>query len=247
MLSVSSAIDLDRLDEIGCALGLDPHKRRQLTAIVIDIRETIGAHQVAVNSRMPRRERNKRFEAMSKALACLEENLTAFSGHKDRTLSRIYATMLGQQLSNAGIESALGRRLFWPEPDARLLDSREANEREGSYALLEAEHYRPARESIARAHTSEIVQGHIRQFRQRLDAFFALDRAHNRGGAKEKTYRKHAIAVLAEAFPSLFDAEPTGSPGGTFCTLCEHVLPELGEDTDGLDTAVQRVLKDIRA
>ena len=74
-----------------------------------------------------------------------------------------------------------------------------------------------------------------------------MDRAHNRGGAKGKPYRKHAIAVLAEAFPSLFNAEPTSSPGGTFCTLCEHVLPELGEDTDGLDTAVQRVLKDIRA
>lgn len=239
--------NLDHLDEIGCALGLDPQKRRELTSTVIDIRETIDAHRSALNSRMPRPERNKLLRAMTKALTSLEVSLTAFAGHEDRTLARIYATMLGHQLSNAGIEAALGRQITWSEPSFRLLESREAEEREGPYELLEAEHYRPARESIARAQAPEIVQGHIRQLRRRLEAYLALDRAHSRRGAEGKPYRKHAIAILAGAFPSLFDAEPTSSPGGAFCTLCEHVLPELGEDTGGLDTAVQRTLKELRA
>ena len=86
----------------------------------------------------------------------------------------------------------------------------------------------------------------LKTFRQRLEAFLTLDREQNRGGAKGKLYRKHAIAVLADAFPSLFGGKPTSSPGGDFCTLCEHVLPELGEDTEGLETAIQRVLKHIR-
>jgi hypothetical protein len=62
------------------------------------------------------------------------------------------------------------------------------------------------------------VAGFARQTRIERDAAIT--------GTKEKPYRKQAMAVLA-------GAPPTGRPNGTFCTLCAHVLPELGEDTEG--------------
>ena len=244
---MARAFDTNRLDEIGRSLGLDAQKRRELASLVIGISEAIGAYRSSVDQRMPRRERNKMLRGMSKALGDVEMILTRLAAPEGRTLSRIYAAMLGHQLSNAGLEAAWGRAISWPDPSFRLLESREAQEREGPYRVLEREQYQPVRESIIRAHTPEVLQGLLWQLRQRLDAFLALDREHNTGGAKGKPYRRYAIAVLAEAFPSLFGVKPTSSPGGTFCTLCDHVLPELGEDTEGLETAIQRVLKEVRA
>jgi hypothetical protein len=244
---MARTLDRNRLDEIGRALDLAADKREELTAMVVRIGETIAAHRTAMQSRLPRHERNKALRGISKALVGLERELTLLAGHDGGTLSRICAAILAHQLSNAGIEAGLGRAIYWPDPSIHLLESREAESREGPYRVLEAEHYHPAREGIMRTQTPEVLQGLFRRLQQRVDAFLALDREHSKGGAQGKPYRKHVIAVLATAFPSLFSIEPTGSPNGKFCTLCELVLTELGENTEGIETAIQRFLRKNRS
>ena len=238
--------DTTRLDDVGRALKLDDKGYRHLTAVIVRIGETIAGHKAATESRIPRTDRNKALRSIASSLANIEDKVDVLSGQDASTLSRIFAATLAELLSNAGVEAGLGQPISWSTPSFRLLESRDATSREGPYNVLESEHYRPEREAILRTHTSTVLHGHFRQLKQQLDAFLAVDLEHNKGGSEGRPYRNYAVAVLAETFQPIFGEAPKSSPGGTFCQLCEYALPELGEDTDGLDTAILRILRALR-
>lgn len=238
--------DTSRLDDIGLALKLDGEGCRNLVAVIVDIGETIAAHKAATESRIPRTDRNKALRSIARSLANIEAKVDVLSGQDAGTLSRIFAMTLAEVLSNAGVELGLGQKISWSVPSYHLTESRDATTREGPFHILESEHYQPERESVLRTHASAVLHGHFRQLRQRLDAFLAVDQEHNKGGSKGRPYRNYAVTVLAEAFQPLFGEEPKTSPSGTFCQLCEHVLPELGETTEGLETAVSKAIRKMR-
>jgi len=237
------AIHIDTIHEIGERLGLSRDKRHDLLMVVTHINETIQARRDAQASLLSSDELRKTLSNMSGALQRLERDLALLAGRDGGLLSGIFATMLARQLSNRGLEASLDRNIPWPAPSFRLLESREAESHDGPYEVLEREHYGPVRATYARHHTPDLLEGLFRQLQERLDAYRDLSRKHNRGGSKGRPDRNFTVETLARAFPTLFDQRPTGSPEGLFCTLCHHVLDELGEDADGLETAVQRILK----
>ena len=243
---MEGALDTARLDDIGRSLKLDDKGRRHLFAVIVRIGETIAAHKAATESRIPRTDRNKALRSIASSLANIEGKVDVLSGHDAGTLTRIFAATLAELLSNAGVEAGLGQRISWSTPSFRLLESRDATSREGPYHLLESELYRPERESILRKHAPAVLHGHFHYLRQQLDDFLAVDREHNKGGSERRPYRNYAVARLAKTFQQIFGEAPTSSPGGTFCQLCEYALPELGEDTDGLDSAILRTLRKMR-
>jgi hypothetical protein len=240
-------LSTDTILDIGEQLGLSRGKQHDLLQVVTQINETIQARRAAQASLLSRNEFNRVLKNTSGSLERLEKNLKLLDGRDGGLLSEIYARMLAQQLSNNGLEASLNRPLHWPAPSIHLLESREAESHVGPYEVLEHEHYGPVRATYARAHAPNVLSGLFHQLRSRLDAYRDLSRKHNRGGRKSRGDRDFTIETLARSFPTLFDQCPTSTPSGPFCTLCELVLSELGEGTDGLDTAVQRALKTINS
>jgi hypothetical protein len=65
-------------------------------------------------------------------------------------------------------------------------------------------------------------------------------------GSPGRSLRNAVIRELATAYEEIVGEIPTGTPSGQFTLLCQLTLDALGMDDTGLESAVQRVLHDLK-
>jgi hypothetical protein len=86
----------------------------------------------------------------------------------------------------------------------------------------------------------------VRALNRPLIRFLDIERQ-NKGGAPAKLYRNYAVEQLVPVYQAIYGIPPTPTPGGQFVLLCELIITAIGLDTDGLDPAVARILRRLKA
>ncbi len=215
----------------------------QLCLVVGKIRREIEVHKShsAVPNGLTRRQRNSILRKICRISENLEKQVATLTERGDRSLTPILSEFLAQALTNDGIQLALGEGFLWSNPRIRDSDIRRARSRGHMYSELEGD-YRHQRYNVAHARAADLLQGFLRSTRLQITNFLELEWRQNKGGSPGRIYRNHTIGRLAEAYPDIFRAQPTSTPAGRFMELCSHLLEQLGESSDGVESAVQRVL-----
>ena len=222
---------------------LDRDQLAQLRAIVDDISRQIESHKVqsALAPKLSSRQRNTALRKLRNHLAKLEAEIGTFCATGHDLLTLLLSDVLAQSLSNDGIEMSLREGISWTAPNP-ISDHRRKLSRDEGYGDLER-HYLEHRAFVAERRTSDLLAGFLRIVRQPIDDFLAVENIRNRGGRPADLYRNHTVARLFVAYPEIFGKPPKTTPEGSFMSLCETILEQLGENTRGLETAVQRAFR----
>ena len=220
---------------------LEPHQLNQLRPAVDEIRRNIEvhkAHGAALNG-LTRKQRNIILRKICRYVETLEEQIATLTGRGDQSLTAILSESLARALTNDGIALALGEGILWSDP--RIRDSDSSRSRDHQYSELEGD-YRRQRYNVARHRAADLLRGFLHNTRLQISGFLELERQRSRGGGPARIYRNFIIDRLAEVYADIFGARPTSTPEGVFVELCEFLLEHLGEDSEGVESAVQRVL-----
>jgi hypothetical protein len=104
----------------------------------------------------------------------------------------------------------------------------------------------PRRIDLAQRRTPQLLIKLAQTLNEPLARILEIER-HNEGGAPAKLYRNYVIQELAPIYHRVHGKFPTPTPRGGFVTMCELVLDVVDLETEGVDKAVGRVLKRIKA
>ena len=77
--------------------------------------------------------------------------------------------------------------------------------------------------------------------RHGLNTYLDIEKQ-NKGERSPEKLRDYIVSSLASRYSEMFDQAPTSTPEGQFVELCHHTLGAMRLSTDGLETAVQRIL-----
>ena len=97
-------------------------------------------------------------------------------------------------------------------------------------------------DGISEDHALELIESVQRPMRMLLELVPQKPR-----GSPGRTYRNAIIRELAKAYEEVAGEIPTCTPTGRFVLLCQFTLGVLGVDDTGLENAVQRTLRDLKA
>jgi hypothetical protein len=113
------------------------------------------------------------------------------------------------------------------------------------YEALEDEAAR-YRRSTAEDAAEIVLAAFARRCAARILNYLERERLH-RGGNPGRIYRNHVLIRLAASFHHVFATTPTTTVDGPFELLAADVLPLFDLDTDGLDQAIKRCLRHLKA
>jgi hypothetical protein len=143
-------------------------------------------------------------------------------------------------LSTAAFERALRINLA-EEVSLHALESHEAESSAGLIAGLEAEMVE-IRLRLAYRHGDKVLLAVLAQIQSRLELALGLEKSH-RGGSPGNYLRHYVIRSLVPLHRDLVREHGWSDTKSTFLDLSNQVLGVLGLSTDGLEKAVDRVLK----
>ena len=227
-------------------LEIDSEQMASLKQIVEAIRQRIERHRtyVATTPDLNTSDRDDYLKSICGALDKIEGRIKKLTAGKDRSIERGLSGHLANVLTNNGIEKALGYPCISPE-SVRDLEIDLQRSREPPEVVLE-ERARVKRRNIAQDQASAILKGHFREIRMSLEAYLRSERELNRGGPKEDVTRNYIVANLSKEYEAIFGERPTRYRQGRFANICEKVLEEMCENTNGLESAIRRVFKRIK-
>ncbi len=243
MSKTSDTSEAEFWQGLAANLALRQDQLDQLCLVVDKIRREIEVHKAhsAAPNGLTRRQRNSILRKICRISENLEKQVATLTERGDHSLTPILSKFLAQALTNDGIRLALGEAILWSDPRIRDSDIHRARSRDHMYSELEDD-YRHQRYNVAHARAADLLRGFLRSTRLQIANFLELELRRNKGGSPGRIYRNHTIDRLAEAYPDIFRAQPTSTPAGRFMELCNHLLEHLGESSDGVESAVQRVL-----
>jgi hypothetical protein len=233
--------------EINRELKLQSEAGASLWTRVDQIADEINRHEAAVAEiarGKDRRQVSRYIKSLSDQLKRLDKHLTARDANTDRILRSQLGSRLGELLSNQAFE-----QLTRQSPDygvsSRFPPDR-TDERDGGLFRAWDEEMLQRRVNIARhLGTARLLVALIRDLNRPLLRLLEVERA-NKGGAPSKAYRNYVISELVPLYRQLYNEEPTMTPNGKFAKLCSLVLDEIEIDTDGLDSAIARILNKLK-
>lgn len=226
--------------------------RQGVVEIANDINKDIAFERRASQGR-GRKETNKHFRNISKALRKLETIICDDDPNSNKTLSELFGRELADLLGNRGLARLLPGHPGPQPPSIHDLDSHESERHDGPYEALDDGHYLSERERIARSAAPMLLQSLAAALNQPLNQFLEV-RRQAKGGNPGLRYRNYVVQQLAILYRNVFKQKPTGTrPGqlpknaqfirtGRFVLLCELILDAYGMDTTGVEKAVDRTL-----
>jgi hypothetical protein len=237
----------DKQREVDESLGLDTTASALLWRRVSGFVDDIVRH-VAVQAEMGQgRNRKKRLEyirTLSNRWTKLEKQLAGRDHNIDAILRSQLGRRLGELLSHSGFE-----RLIDTSPGysvgMRFPPARVGARDDGLYRALEEEMLQ-RRVNLAERAAPKLLIELVRELNHPLLRFLEIERQ-NKGGAPGKLYRNYAVEQMIPVYHAIYGATPTPTPSGEFVILCEFVLTAIGLDTVGLEEAVARILRRLKA
>ena len=232
---------LEDITSVGNDLNDD--SKKFLLRVIVRLKEIFDKQRESdAQPQLSRKKRNRKLGALSKRLDGLAGLINELVAVGDPSLNTIYADRLARLLSHDGVNAVLGLNIPLPGSSSRFLDSREATGRQGPAAALEQLQLEYRANALKDA-GPQALSGLIGQLKVPLDLFLEDERENSKGGAPQRQNRKLAVLNLANVYEYVFNEPATTTPTGTFMQLCEDVLRYIGEDSTGLESAVQKVLK----
>jgi hypothetical protein len=231
--------------EIDKHLNLDTSASAFLWQRVSQLVDDITRH-CAVQAEMAkgrnRAERLRYIKTLTSRWTTLENQLAQRDGNIDTIFRSQLGRRLGELLSHRGIE-----RLIDTSPGysvgARFPPARVEARDDGLYQALEEEMLQ-RRVNLAEQAAPRLLIALVRELNRPLVRFLYIERQ-NKGGAPAKLYRNYAVEQLVPVYQAIYGIAPT--PGGEFALLCELIIAAIGLDTIGLDQAVARILRRLKA
>ncbi|PSL13476.1 hypothetical protein [Shimia abyssi] len=180
--------------------------------------------------------------ALSDTIANLRKAQSAFSSEED--LIRYFSdedlsSDLAALFSIPGIEMLTGRNTGF-SIDERDLELAIKRSRDGGAKRGLAEIQRTARYAMAE-NPAQPITNLLGLLIKHLEDQIELIGPLKRGKPRDEE-RQYALTQLSHTFERVFDAKPTSTPEGRFCSMCEQVFESIGMSTTGLDTAITRHL-----
>jgi hypothetical protein len=244
LIAFPAAADQREIDE---SLNLDTSAAAFLWQRVSQFVDDITRH-AAVQAEMAqgrnRAERLRYIKTLTGRWTTLEHQLANRDGNIDSILRSQLGMRLGELLSHRGIE-----RLINTSPGyslgARFPPARVGARGDGLYQALEEEMLQ-RRVNLAERAAPRLLIELVRELNRPLIRFLDIERQ-NKGGAPAKLYRNYAVEQLVQVYQAIYGIAPTPTPGGKFVLLCDFIFGAVGLDTDGLDPAVARILRRLKA
>jgi hypothetical protein len=191
-----------------------------------------------------RAQRNQYIKTLSSCLSRLENHLADRDRNTDEILRAQLSRLLGEIVSHRGFE-----RLVEISPGygvgSRFPPARIGARDDGLYEALEDE-MQQRRENLARQRVPSLLSRFVHELNHPLVRFLAIERQ-NKGGVPGKLYRNYFIENLVPVYKEIYRMAPRPTASGEFVTLCDWVLGAIGLETDGLDQAVGRILRRLKA
>ena len=244
MIAFPAADDQREIDE---SLRLDTTASAFLRQRVSGIVDDIARHatvQAEMAQGRNRKERLQYIKTLSSHWAKLENQLADRDHNIDAILRSQLGRRLGELLSHRAFE-----RLIDTSPGysvgMRFQLARVGAGDDDLYRALEAE-MRQRRVNLAERAAPKLLIELVRELNRPLLRFLQMERQ-NKGGAPGKLYRNYAVEQLIPVSTQIYGTTPTPTPSGEFVILCEFILTAIGLDTDGLEEAVARILRRLKA
>jgi hypothetical protein len=213
---------------------------------VIELRGRIEILKGWERKQPSRQDRIAELRALVKALETLGALLETASGPMRRMLSTETLPEFGRLLSASGIERLLGP-VPWAISERSVDDLRDPMRgplRHGS--AIDPKDFDAITDGMRAAVAVQagpvLVTKMLEIVRRDLVRQLELERASPPTGRPENRYRNGALFEMAQWFEDLTGQKPTSSPGGSFAHFCEILLEQLGIGTEGLESALPRVL-----
>jgi hypothetical protein len=236
----------DRSD-IDAQLGLDRETSVSFWTRVSWIVEDINQSTVALAKFAEGRNRQQiiaYIEGLSRCLATLEQRLAEGDANTNAVRRSQLGSRVGELLSIQAFEELIhespGHSVSSRFPPARM-SSRD----DGLYRAWEDE-VTQRRVNIARIYAPRLLGRLAGDLNRPLLRLLEVEQE-NEGGAPGKRHRNLVIDELAPVYRWVYGEDPVTTPGGKFALLCSLVLEEIGIDIEGLDSAIARRLKKLKA
>jgi hypothetical protein len=235
--------------EINKTLGLDANGSELLWQRVSRLVEEITRHTAMLAEMAQgrtRKERLRYIRTLSGLLSELEARLTDRDPNTDTILRRQLGEKLGELLSHAGFEQLIQSSPGYGIDHSRFPSARDDFSRDDGFYRAYEQQMLPRRMRLAEQRTPHLLIALAHTLNKPLAMHLEMERQ-NKGGAPGKLYRNYVIQELVPIYRRVYGRFPTTTPGGGFATMCELVLTAINLKTDGLEKAIVRVLKQIKA
>lgn len=148
-------------------------------------------------------------------------------------VTRLFDAEAFAELVEVDLTAHMGERYF----------QRLADERGGPLAVILTD-LRQRKGQVADHLAIGLLGGVVDQLNTPLRAALAQAAARaSKGGAPPRWERNFLIQELARAYQRITGKRPISTPTGPFVLMCHHVLESTGLGADGVEKAVQQVLK----
>jgi hypothetical protein len=255
-------------------LSLTQAQAVALTATIWHVDEDLKTFRTRFKGREPRPELVRRLRRMAKVLGELQDEIRRQPNTMSDFLPFDTLEAIGEIMSFSAMEAALGKKLASRDPEGGVKEAVKrlaADASAARIAEIEAaqgggveEAVKPLvagssdvriaeiearfdyqRKALGLKHGPELLAHLVDRITRPIQVWLELDRR-NRGGRPSDLVRDYVLIRLLEAAPEVLGSRATATAGGKFVRLCTGVFNVCGLSTDGLEKAVERILKQRR-
>ena len=231
-------------DEIKTTFHLSQDKLKELRITVQQIQEVINQHRYIEVNDGPRSSRKEITNQLKKLSSRLSKTISVIDDG-DASTNHLFAPMFADwftnHLTNQAFDRLLGRALPWAPPSIHDSDSYEAEGWTGAVSAMESRHRRQRRDFANRS-GARLLTALLADIKAQVDRQLEL-RRHINLGSPGRIYRNYVVHQLALAYEPIFGKPPETGLRATFAEICEIVLTEMDESTDGLERSMDRILQ----
>jgi len=223
-------------------LQLTPQQKHDLDLALRHVDADLKTFRAKFAGRKPRPELVRRLKRMATIMGHLEDEI-----HRSRQTMADFLPLdtleaIGRLMSFSAMEAALAKEL----PNHSLKEKIEdlvATDPDIRIARIEQSiEYERQRQALGLEQGPELFAYLINQINKPIKTWLELDRR-NRGGRPSNLVRDCLLIQLAKAAPAILGSRATATAKGKFARLCAAVFSACEVDTEGLEKAIERILK----
>jgi hypothetical protein len=209
--------------------------------------EDLKNFRTRLEGRKSRPELVRRFRRMEKILGELQDEIQRQRNTMSDFLPFDTQEAIGEIMSFSAMEAALGKKLASRDPQGSVKEAvmRLADRSDVRIAEIEAR-FDYQRKALGLKHAPELLAHLVERITRPIQVWLELNRQ-NRGGRPSDAVRDYVLIRLVEAAPEVLGSRATVTAGGKFVRLCTGAFNACGLNTEGLEKAIERILKQRRA
>jgi hypothetical protein len=227
-------------------LSLTQAQAHALDLTLRHVDEDLKTFSTRFKDREPRPELVRRLRRMGKILGELQDEIRYQPNTMLDFLPFDTQEAIGEIMSFSAMEAALGKMLASRDPQGGVKEAvmRLADRSDVRIAEIEAR-FDYQRKALGLKHAPELLVHLVERINRPIQVWLELDRR-NRGGRPSDAVRDYVLIGLVEATPEVLGSPATATARGKFVRLCAGVFHACGLNTDGLEKAIERILKQRR-